>query len=849
MAMKDSCTKRLPRTIFVLFLTFLWLGDAIRSGRNDIVSSALFLADAFSLKPSCSSSRSRSLRAELLIRSLLPRNLQLTKARSSYGSRSRSIFHAKDVIPYSDLMDLVSGAEYMDSETKSRLLKSLSDRFVDDSHDSKSTDHAEETGVDQEQNMDNMSRMDRSVPTMEGSWTNDGDRFRASGAWQRTPLFMKGAFLEDLAVDETNDEFPFPTWEEMIELACNGGGSDYDEEPEGGVDFYQESVEMVGDYKYDDDVGTRDHDFDGDYHEVFDDDDDDDDGEDFYMWDPEEDNDIDVAPSRLIQYSWPNRHGSDGSNGNESDYYHADVNTDWLDTFEITQFGPFSDPPSLEALLKTKDCVEEHTNVARTLLVNDVDRWCPKLSDWMDRRFNSNGSAGSVLPARWRRDDAQISLSHPAGGIGPHVDDYDVFLIQIFGERTWDILWHDDNDDDSGDQYAESYHENNCVGKISVRDETDSILPVSSMNGVRIMNVTRLQLLEKQRSGKVRTKLKRLHLRPGDCLYLPPRVLHCGTALQGSRGECMTLSVGCRAPSALELVDGLSDLMKKAAVTTTPKEGVAMPLMFPSDASLQSFHKRYTNSESKFGKMQDRYDRDTNGTSKESSHSHSSWLSPKVKNEMKDLVLDAVRTALEDDENVLDPLVGKFVTRSNRVEEADFGGNQDGSSLPCFSYPKPFRGLTDNEIGGWANAATLLADMFCPPTMNERSNSNICLRRAEGIAFAWSCVSDTEQPEQKYRLYAQGRPPFEVIETSVVTRDGGSERQRQLQVTAPDSTIGRLMDRIANGPPLSREFVVDNLNMSFEVEDTKAKHSIAWLLHELVEEGLLYGVCSDQLDS
>ncbi|OEU07303.1 Clavaminate synthase-like protein, partial [Fragilariopsis cylindrus CCMP1102] len=161
---------------------------------------------------------------------------------------------------------------------------------------------------------------------------------------------------------------------------------------------------------------------------------------------------------------------------------------------------------------------------ARTLLVNDVDRWFPKLSQWMDRRFNNAADgAGSVLPSRWRRDDAQISLSYKSGGIGPHVDDYDVFLIQVEGERTWDVLWDDNSD--------------------------ERVSPF-------------LQTLQQQRyDHKTATKLTRLHLRPGDCLYLPPRVLHCGTAIssESSNGGCMTLSVGCRAPSALELVDGLSD--------------------------------------------------------------------------------------------------------------------------------------------------------------------------------------------------------------------------------------------------------------------------------------------------
>eukprot|EP00536_Pseudo-nitzschia_multiseries_P008479 jgi/Psemu1/305735/fgenesh1_kg.215_\ len=264
-----------------------------------------------------------------------------------------------------------------------------------------------------------------------------------------------------------------------------------------------------------------------------------------------------------------------------------------------------------------------------------------------------------------------------------------------------------------------------------------------------------------------------------------------------------------------------------------------MPPMFPSDASLQSFHKRYTNSESGRG---------SDDASKGSLPSQSSWLSPEVKNEMKDLVLEAVRMALDDDENVLDPLVGKFVTRSNRVEEEEFGGGEDGSSVPSFSYPSPFREVTDDEVDGWANAAALLVDMFDPSTMSKGSNSSICLRRAEGIAFAWSCVSDKEQLLQKYRLYAQGRHPFEVVKTLDSAADEGSEVQTHPGVSVPDSAIGRLMDRIANGPPLSREIVVDDLDIRFNVEDTKNKKSISWLLHELVEEGLLYGGHCDPVD-
>ena len=64
-------------------------------------------------------------------------------------------------------------------------------------------------------------------------------------------------------------------------------------------------------------------------------------------------------------------------------------------------------------------------------MVNDIDRFFPPLADWMYDTFR-------FLP-NWRMDDGQISLSEQGGGIGPHVDNYDVFLIQMSGTRTWQV--------------------------------------------------------------------------------------------------------------------------------------------------------------------------------------------------------------------------------------------------------------------------------------------------------------------------------------------------------------------------------------------------------------------------
>jgi 50S ribosomal protein L16 3-hydroxylase len=53
----------------------------------------------------------------------------------------------------------------------------------------------------------------------------------------------------------------------------------------------------------------------------------------------------------------------------------------------------------------------------------------PKVSDWMDEEF-------WFLPS-WRQDDAQISVTSKGGGIGPHVNNYDAFLVQSHGKWSW----------------------------------------------------------------------------------------------------------------------------------------------------------------------------------------------------------------------------------------------------------------------------------------------------------------------------------------------------------------------------------------------------------------------------
>jgi len=105
-----------------------------------------------------------------------------------------------------------------------------------------------------------------------------------------------------------------------------------------------------------------------------------------------------------------------------------------------------------------------------------------------------------------RLDDLMISLAGPGGGVGPHVDSYDVFLIQMSGRRHW---------------------------KISTQDDL-SLKPNLPLKILAQFQPSEEWVLE-----------------PGDMLYLPPHVAHEGVSLDAG---CQTWSVGFRAASYRELL-------------------------------------------------------------------------------------------------------------------------------------------------------------------------------------------------------------------------------------------------------------------------------------------------------
>jgi len=140
-----------------------------------------------------------------------------------------------------------------------------------------------------------------------------------------------------------------------------------------------------------------------------------------------------------------------------------------------------------------------------TLLVQDVDKWDMDVAALLDHfRF---------IPS-WRIDDVMISYATDGGGVGPHVDHYDVFLVQAAGWRRWNI--------DAG-----------ANPRVDFRDDAELKL-------LREFNATHEWLLD-----------------PGDALYLPPGVPHDGIAI----GECLTWSVGMRAPSRAEMLFDFAEFL------------------------------------------------------------------------------------------------------------------------------------------------------------------------------------------------------------------------------------------------------------------------------------------------
>lgn len=139
-----------------------------------------------------------------------------------------------------------------------------------------------------------------------------------------------------------------------------------------------------------------------------------------------------------------------------------------------------------------------------SLLIQGVDHWDENVDALLKEfRFMPN----------WRIDDVMVSFATPGGGVGPHVDNYDVFIIQGSGKRHWQV------------------GSNEALTEVVANE---ALLHVETFEPIIDA-----------------------HLNPGDMLYIPPGFPHQGVAIEPS----MSFSVGYRTIAKSHLFSGFADYL------------------------------------------------------------------------------------------------------------------------------------------------------------------------------------------------------------------------------------------------------------------------------------------------
>ena len=158
-----------------------------------------------------------------------------------------------------------------------------------------------------------------------------------------------------------------------------------------------------------------------------------------------------------------------------------------------------------------------------TLLVQAVDHYLPAVAEL--RKLID------FIP-QWRVDDIMVSYAAEGGSVGPHYDNYDVFLLQGSGERLWKL-----------GQFC---------------DGSTALLPHDQLRILDTFETTEEHLL-----------------RCGDILYVPPGMAHWGIA----QTECTTFSIGFRAPRISDMVSRWADqLLEKLEPDTFYRDAKRAPM-------------------------------------------------------------------------------------------------------------------------------------------------------------------------------------------------------------------------------------------------------------------------------
>lgn len=160
-----------------------------------------------------------------------------------------------------------------------------------------------------------------------------------------------------------------------------------------------------------------------------------------------------------------------------------------------------------------------------TLLVQAVDHYSFDLAElWKKFPF---------IP-QWRRDDIMVSYAPKGGSVGKHFDFYDVFLVQGYGHRRWQL-----------GQMCDAETE-------FVPGQPLKLLPEMDVNFDEV-------------------------LAPGDLLYVPPGLSHYGVA----EDDCLTFSFGFRMPNISDMMDRVSDKFSDNQLLKNPLQDLIRDQISP----------------------------------------------------------------------------------------------------------------------------------------------------------------------------------------------------------------------------------------------------------------------------